>query len=219
MTVANQLCQDHLMATKYLKNKLPLMAVLMAASIGLLFLATDTVIAAERENVEEDCVNKSLDVVNPNFRTKIPTDNSLPEGYHLEEVSSSRTTTELLYWNQSLCNPEEPSKKPIDNGAITVITWKASDGTDENEFVQKYMEKYSDDVPTLKIVDVNGKAGIGREPFEGKSVIIRAGEIIEDKPLMFPAKVMFYDQEDDTMYSLRSFESLDTLLKIAQSLQ
>lgn len=160
-----------------------------------------------------ECTSPS-NLLTQGFYPKQPSTSSLPSGYKLQAIKSEFDYVSMYYSKHSLCPLPKLFEGQLPPETILVKVTKASDSTDPRGFIDTAFASKGDTFPGMKELDINGKAGYGWESFI-TDITLRNTDIGATR---IPSGVDFYDEQYETIYSIRGFQYLDELVKIARSI-
>lgn len=184
---------------------------LLGTLVGILFSSTSIIngllpIA--------NCPPKTLDDIDADFVVRKPSIETLPPSYQLEAVDASNLQDNgdrvvMYYSNNSLCPFPTSETQLIEGEAIAVVVSKGSDagysnGTEFQRSELEYLKSKPSTSNKVQTIDINGFKGLRWSPYlEG--AVKSSG-------------VVFYHENDDTIYGIYGGQPLDRLTEIARSI-
>lgn len=135
---------------------------------------------------------------------KRPDNTSLPENFELIGMStSSRIMTTLSYATPDFCTYDTNTMSST--GMISIYVTNPDEIKNGKEFVDSYFSEHGNNTPS-QLVEIHDNVGIAKKS-------------VQENFKKSPAKVIFYDEETNMLYTIRGYHSTETLINIALSLQ
>lgn len=164
--------------------------------------------------------NTSIDKMKTEFPIKQPYLQSFPANYDLRGIEQYQNGVVLYYADYDLCNGGGNPLEQVSKGTI-LVSIDIANSVSANDFANQLIERIQRDKSAKMmphLVDINGKAGVGWESFDGTDMARINNTVIANNLAKRPAQVIFYDESGKTQYAIVGMRSMHDLLTVAKSI-
>lgn len=165
-----------------------------------------------------DCSMNEIDVASITAGYKTP--KIIPEGYDIQDSFTNIGEVGLFYATEEMCGPNATQKSFAD-GVIMYYTANKDSGVgtiiDPERYFNEYKinSDYPDRITITKIA--NHTAMMWDSGIEKNIYYLENGEIFAEEDSPYPAQITIVDKENEELYMVRGYVSLDTLENMIKS--
>lgn len=161
------------------------------------------------------CPTTNLEKLDLNFTIRTPAMSSLPPDYRLQAaIQEGEDNVKMYFSDRELCPFPRLFEGQLPQGTMMISVSQRLDIESGEMFVQDALAFKRESIPGIKQLDINGMDGYGWESFV-------FGQERQDTDVglrRFPSTVEFYNESEQTAYSVVGLEPLSRLVEIAKSI-
>ena len=140
--------------------------------------------------------------------------------YKLQAVDQTGVGIMLYYSDESLCKLRGGPLGEVQSGTVVVEVIPLDSGISNEDWAEYTLQSSLDDAIFYEpqLLFVNDQKAVGWESYYGQSIATMNEEVFHQEDVLWPGRVLFYDEKSHLSYNIMGLQSLKELQKIVMTL-